>query len=50
MLTILPNGVDPDEILLYAYFHRGLHCLPKYPVWVSSMQRVIISNLSGRSK
>ena len=26
----LANGVDPDEMLYYAKFHLGLHCLPKY--------------------
>ena len=25
------NSADPDEMLHYAAFHRGLHCLPKYP-------------------
>ena len=27
---ILANSVDPDEMLPYAAFHFGLHCLPKY--------------------
>ena len=26
----LPNATDPDEMLHYAAFHLGLHCLPKY--------------------
>ena len=25
------NIADPDEMLHYAAFHLGLHCLPKYP-------------------
>ena len=24
------NSADPDEIMHYAAFHLGLHCLPKY--------------------
>ena len=28
---ILANSTDPDEMLPYAAFHLGLHCLPKYP-------------------
>ena len=27
----LTNRVDPDEMLHYAEFHLGLHCLTKYP-------------------
>ena len=27
---ILANSADPDEMLPYAAFHLGLHCLPKY--------------------
>ena len=27
---ILSNSADPDEMLPYAAFHLGLHCLPKY--------------------
>ena len=26
------NSVDPDEMLHYAAFHLGLHCLQKYPL------------------
>ena len=26
----LANREDPDEMLQYAAFHLGLHCLPKY--------------------
>ena len=28
---VLVNSADPDEMLLYAAFHLGLHCLLKYP-------------------
>ena len=28
---VLANSADPDEMLHYAVFHLGLHCLPKYP-------------------
>ena len=31
IVFILGNSVDPDEMLPYAAFHQGLHCLPKYP-------------------
>ena len=27
---VLANSADPDEMLQYAAFHLGLHCLPKY--------------------
>ena len=27
---IIANSVDPDEMLHYAAFHQGLHCLSKY--------------------
>ena len=26
----LANSADPDEMLPYAAFHLGFHCLPKY--------------------
>ena len=26
----LANSADPDEVPLYAVFHLGLYCLPKY--------------------
>ena len=39
ILTILANNVDPDKMQLYAAFHLGLHCLPKYLFIVSSIQR-----------
>ena len=31
----LANSADPDEMLRYAAFHLGLHCLQKYPKEVS---------------
>ena len=30
VVLILLNSADPHEIQLYAAFHMGLHCLPKY--------------------
>ena len=30
IVFVLANSVDPDEMLHYAAFHLGLHCLPKY--------------------
>ena len=30
---VLANNADPDEMLHYAAFHLGLHCLLKYPFW-----------------
>ena len=30
IVFILSNIADPDEMLPYAAFHLGLHCLPKY--------------------
>ena len=29
-VLIITNSADPDEMLPYAAFHLGLHCLPKY--------------------
>ena len=34
-IPALTNSADPDEMLLYAALHLGLHCLPKYLVHVS---------------
>ena len=34
------NSVDPDEMLHYAAFHQGLHCLLKTHLGVTSIQRV----------
>ena len=31
MDLVLANSADPDEMLHYAAFHLGLHCLPRYP-------------------
>ena len=28
IVFVLANSVDPDEMLQYAAFHLGLHCLP----------------------
>ena len=30
IVIILANSVDPDEMLHYAAFHLGIHCLLKY--------------------
>ena len=30
MMGTLANSEDPDEMLHYAAFHQGLHCLLKY--------------------
>ena len=30
IMKSLANSADPGEILHYAAFHLGLHCLPKY--------------------
>ena len=30
IVFIVANSADPDEMSLYATFHLGLHCLPKY--------------------
>ena len=30
IILVLANIIDPDEMLCYALFHLGLHCLPKY--------------------
>ena len=37
--VILANSADPDEMMHSAAFHMGLHYLPKYPLWGSSIQR-----------
>ena len=37
---VLANIADPGEMMYYAAFHLGLHCLTKYPLWVSGLQRV----------
>ena len=34
------NSADPDEMPHYAAYHLGLHCLPKYLLGASSLQRV----------
>ena len=30
IVFVLANSAYPDEMLLYASFHLGFHCLPKY--------------------
>ena len=39
-LVFSTNSEGSDEMQLYAAFHLGLHCLPKYHYRVSSIQRV----------
>ena len=41
----LANSADPDEMLDGAAFHLGLHCLQKYLLWGSILQRV--NNCTG---
>ena len=36
---VLAKSADPDEMLHYAAFHLGLHCLPKTHLRVSGTQR-----------
>ena len=31
IIFIVANGAGHDEMLHFAAFHLGLHCLPKYP-------------------
>ena len=41
---VLANSVDPDEMLHYAAFHLGLHCLPNYPFrvyWSSKGENLV---------
>ena len=53
IVLILANSVDTDEMQHYAAFHLGLHCLPKYQLGVSSIQRdkvlKLLSELSQTS-
>ena len=37
---VLANSADSDKISHYVAFHPGLHCLPKYLLGVSGLQRV----------
>ena len=37
---MLGYSADHDEMPHYAAFHLGPHCLPKYPLGVSDLQRV----------
>ena len=36
----LANRADPDEMLPYAAFHLGIHCLQSTPLPVLRMKRV----------
>ena len=40
VVLILENSAEPDKMQNYAAFHLALHCLPNYPLRVSSIQRV----------
>ena len=44
IVLIFANSTDYDEMLPYAAFHLGLHCMPKYlfidPISISRMKRV----------
>ena len=31
IFIVSANSADPVEMLYYAAFHLGLHCLPKHP-------------------
>ena len=37
---IKANSADPDEMLHSVAIHLDHYCLPKYPIGVSSIQRV----------
>ena len=37
---VLANSADSDEMLPYASFDLGVHCLPKLPFRASGLQRV----------
>ena len=37
---VLANSANLNEMAYYAAFHLGFHCLPKYPLVVSGLQRV----------
>ena len=50
IVFILANRADPDEMPLYAAFHLGLHCLPKYPFrtgLISHLKRIQSHNVTG---
>ena len=42
VILVIANSVYTDEMQHYAAFHLDLHCFPKYPLGVSSIQRVKI--------
>ena len=39
IVSIQANSADPDEMLPYAAFHLGLHCLQSTCLLVSRMKR-----------
>ena len=36
IVFISANSADPDELLPYAAFHLGLHCLLKYNISIQN--------------
>ena len=44
---VLATSVDPDEMPHYVAFHLGLHCLQKYTLGVTSIQRVNLMDKQG---
>ena len=40
IIFVFTNSVDPDEMPHYAAFHLGLHCLSKYVLGVTCIERV----------
>ena len=40
IIFALANSVDPYELMHYAAFHNGLHCLSKYTFWSHQYQRI----------
>ena len=44
---VAANSEDPDEMQHFAAFHLGLHCLPKYLLYLALMvnsQSALIKN------
>ena len=39
------NSADPGKMLQNTIFHQGLHYLKKYPLAVSSLQKLVVSKL-----
>ena len=50
ILFISANSEDPDEMPHFVVFHLGLHCLPKYPLGVSHIQKVKPNVMEGQEK